>query len=155
MTQGAGLMPFGSIHCGFGIPSQLNSSTAKVYIKRDGTQGNAALIDPKTGDYVLDEFGNTVGDDSINQMVYLAFNTLYNSSSVPNFGFPIDISNSVITDGLINRIKLAVFKTVKHMTDAKVITIISVNVKRATQTGLEVIVQWRNNSTNEINVFTF
>lgn len=154
MTLGAGHMPLGSIHCGYGIPSMVNSSAAKLWIKPDGTQGNCALINPDTGDYVLDQYGNSVGGDSIPQMVYLALRTLFNSSAVSNFGLDIDITNQVISDSLKNRIKLSVFSSLKHMTDPKTITIVDVTVNRASATGLEINVEWRNNITNEISIFT-
>lgn len=155
MTTGAGNYPVGSLHCGFGQPSQINSSTAKVWIKRDGTQGNASLIDPRTGDYVLDEFGNSVGDDSINQMVFLALTTIRNTSAVSNFGLELDINNSIINESTLPRVKLAVFKALKHLTDPQVITIVDVTTTRISGTGLEINVQWQNNSTGEINIFTF
>lgn len=153
-TLGAGHMPCGSLHCGYGIPSMVNSSAAQLWIKPDGTQGNCAYINPDTGDYELDQFGNSVGGDSINQMVYLAFKTLLNTSAVSGFGLDLDTTNQVINDSLINRIKLSVFKAVKHMTDPKTITIVNVTARRVTPTGLEINIEWRNNITNEISVFT-
>jgi hypothetical protein len=155
MSTGAGYAGVGSSRVGFGTPTMINSSTAKVYIKADGTQGNCAMIDPLTGDYVLDDYGNSVGDDSVNQMVYLAFKTLFNSSAVDGFGLDIDVTNSVINDNTNLKVKLAVMKAVKHLTSARVISIVSVTTQRITSTGLQVLIQWMNLSTGEINELTF
>lgn len=155
MSIGAGYSGAGGGHVGFGMHTSINSSTAKVYIKADGTQGNCAKIDPLTGDYVLDEFGNSVGDDSVNQMVYLAFNTLFNTSAVDGFGFDINTTDSVISATTNQKIKLAVMKAARHLTSNGVISIVSVTPQKVTPTGLQVIIQWMNLSTGEINDLTF
>lgn len=155
MTLGAGIAALGAARVGYGTPSQANSSTVKVYIKSDGTQGNCAKIDPATGDYVLDEFGNSVGDDSVNQMVYLALNTILNSSTVSGFGIDLNTRDYVINETTTLQVKLAVMKAVKHLTSKNVITIVSVQVQKVTQTGLQILIQWMDNSTGEINELTF
>ena len=155
MSIGAGYSGVGSSKAGFGTPTMINSSTAKVYIKADGSQGNCAKIDPLTGDYVLDDYGNSVGDDSVNQMVYLAFNTLFNSSAVDGFGFDLNTSDSVIDETTNLKAKLAVMKAAKHLTSNGVISIVSVTTQKITQTGLQVVIQWMNLSTGEINDLTF
>lgn len=155
MVAGYGMAGLGSTAFGYGVPSMVNSSTAKLWIKADGTQGNCAKIDPVTGDYVLDANGNSVGDDSINQMVYLAFNTIFNTSAVRGFGFDISPDNAVISPAMIQRVKLSAFKAVKHLTDPRIVSIVSVDIKRISGTGQEVHIEWRNNSTGEINLLTF
>lgn len=153
--NGFGKAGIGASSYGFGEPSQINSSTAKLWIKADGTQGNCAKIDPNTGDYVLDAGGNSVGDDSINQMVYLAFATILNSSTIRGFGFDVRPDNATLSTGTAQRVKLAAYKAVKHLTDPGVISLVSVNVVRISGTGQEIHIEWRNNSTGEINLFTF
>lgn len=152
---GAGYAYVGSSNAGFGNPASINSSVAKMYLKADGTQGNCAKIDPTTGDYMLDAYGNSIGDDSVNQMVYLAFKTLFNSSSVEGFGFKIDTSSYVIDETTNQKIKLAVMSAVKHLTSTKLISIMSVVVNKITQTGLSIDIQWINLSTGEINTLTY
>ena len=155
MATGFGSSPIGSSTIGYGVPTTINSSAAKVYIKADGTQGNCAKINPLTGDYMIDENGNSIGDDSINQMVYLAYNTLFNSSTVNGFGFDVNIHDLVINEQTKSKVKLAAMKAVTHLTSKNIITIISVIVKKITATGLEVKIEWMNNSTGEINELTF
>lgn len=153
--SGFGYTSLGSSPFGFGLPATANSSVAKLWIKSDGTQGNCAKIDPKTGDYVLDVNGNSVGDDSVNQKVYLAYKTMLNSSAVAGFGFDLDLDNALINQTRVNSVRLAAYQAVKHLTDPGIITLVSVDVKRVTPTGMEIRIQWRNNSTNEINTLTF
>lgn len=155
MTLGFGAAPFGSSPAGYGLPSFVNSSTAKLWIKENGEQGNCAKIDPLTGDYVLDENGNSVGEDSINQMVYLAFSTILNSSIINGFGIDLNVTDYNMSTNILQRCKLAVMKAVKHLTDRNVISIVSVDVNKISGTGVEIKVNWRNNSTGEINEFTF
>lgn len=154
MVLGAGMAPAGSSIVGYGSPSMVNSSTAKLWIKSDGSQGNCAKIDPTTGDYALDGYGNSIGDDSINQMVYLAFRTILNSSTIKGFGIDINVTDYTMSTNIEKRVKLAVLKAVKHLTDPKIITIESIIVNRLTPTGIDVKINWINNSTGQLNEFT-
>lgn len=151
MSAGFGKAKFGSSHSGFGTPSTLNSSVAKTLINEQGLQGDCPKIDPLTGDFVLDANGNPIGDKSINQMVYLAFRTLYNSSGVLNFGFDINTTDYTINDTAKLRVKLSVMNASKHLTKAGLINIVSVDVQKVTATGLQILIQWMDLSTNEIN----
>ena len=153
--SGFGFTSLGRSPFGIGLPATANSSVAKLWIKSDGTQGNCAKIDPSTGDYVLDANGNSVGDDSVNQKVYLAYKTMLNSSAVSGFGFDLNLDGALMSQTKINNVKLAAYQAVKHLTDPGVITIVSVDVRRVTRTGMEIRIKWINNSTNEINTFTF
>ena len=151
---GFGASGFGNSIFGFGTPASTNSSTAKIFIKSDGTRGNCAKLDPYTGDYVLDSAGNPVGDDSVNQMVYLALRTTKNSSALLNFG--IDISKiKTITDNVQLKFQLAVKNAVKHLTDRQLISILSVDVffPPNMPTALQVKVMFKNLTNNEVNTF--
>lgn len=149
---GFGLSKFGLSIFGFGDTIHGNTTTAKLFLKPDGAKGNAIKIDPSTGDFVFDANGNPVGDNSVNQMVYLALKTTYNSSALLNFG--IDISNiKTITSNLDLKFKLAVNAAVKHLTDRNLITIISVDVSTIPNkpTAVQVNVKWRDQTSGEIN----
>ena len=153
-SLGFGLSPFGSSVYGFGQAASVDSTTAKLFLKPDGTRGNAAKIDPYTKDYVLDDNGNIVGDNSVNQMVYLALRTTKNSSVL--LGFGIDISKiKTVTDNVNVKFQLAVNEALKHMTDKKLISNVTVKVNKIGQLpgALEVIVNWRDNTNGETNVF--
>ncbi len=151
---GFGYAGFGLSHFGYGTPAAINSSTKALFKKLDGTYGNCGLIDPLTGDDVLDDSGNPIGDNSINQMVYLALRTTRNSSVLLNFG--IDIKNiKTITDNIKLKFQLAVNDAVKHLTDRKLITITLVEVTEIMNKpgAIQVLVNWKDNSNGEINSF--
>ena len=151
---GFGLSPFGTSIFGYGTTTSLNSSTAKLFLKSDGSRGNVAKIDAVTGDFVLDEFGNKVGDDSVNQMMYLALRTSKNSSALLNFG--IDLSSiKTITDGVNLKITLFINDAVKHLTDKNLVSIENVIIERTKDTGLAINVKWKNLTSNELNTFKF
>lgn len=151
---GLGVSGLGTSIFGYGSLISTNTTTAKLFLKTDGTIGNAIKIDPLTGDYVLDSNGNPVGDNSINQMVYLAFKTTRNSSALLNFG--IDISKiRTITDNVNLKFQLAVNQAVKHMTDRNLIKIISVDVSQINNlpNTLKVLVKWKDLTNGETNSF--
>lgn len=151
---GLGLCAFGTSVYGFGTPGVSNSTTAKLFIKPDGTRGNVAMIDPQTGDYVLDVNGIPVGDNSINQMMFLALRTTRNSSALLNFG--IDISKiKTITPNIQLKFQLAVNDAVAHLIARNLVTITSVSVTNLLNkpTSIQVMVNWKDNSNGEVNAF--
>lgn len=140
-VYGVGITPGGSSAIGYGTPSHVNSSTAKLWIKENGAQGNCAKIDPNTGDYVLDEFGNSVGDDSVNQMVYLALVTKLNSSAIQGFGLDLNVTDYNMTTNILQRCKLAVKNALSHLTTKNVICVETVEVNRVNSIGIEIKVK--------------
>lgn len=149
---GYGLSGFGNSIFGYGTPGVSDSSAAKMFIKSDGTKGNVAKIDFSTGDYVLDAGGNPVGDNSVNQMVYLALKTTKNSSSLRNFGIDL-LSIKTVTENIKLKFNLAVSSALKHMTDRKLISIISVDVNQIINKpgAITVNVKWRDETSGDIN----
>jgi len=151
---GFGLCGFGTSVYGFGTPGTANSTTAKLFIKEDGTRGNTIKIDPNSGDYVLDDNGIPMGDNSINQMVYLALKTTKNSSALLNFG--IDIASiKTVGDNVKLKFTLAVNDAVKHLTDRRLISIVSVDVVQLMNKpgAIQVTVKWKDLTNGEVNAF--
>ena len=58
----------------------------REFIDANNQLQNSRYINPKTGDYQLSKDGHFVGMSGIQQQVYLAIATQYNSSAQPNFG---------------------------------------------------------------------
>ena len=154
MVLGFGKSGFGGSQFGYGTPSKVNSSVSRMWIKQDGTQGNAAMIDPTTGDYLLDANGNPVGTDSINNMVYLALQTKYNSSTVAGFGLNLDFTNSNSATMNTGKIKLAVAQALMHLIKPGIISLVSVVANKTSTTGYQIEVQWKNLSTGDISSLT-
>ena len=75
-----------------------------------GQQQNARAINPSTGDYIVNTNGQLYGMDEIDNQVYLAVATLYNSSALLNFGQQLSQLKVVSTsqkskiDNLVNSV---------------------------------------------------
>jgi hypothetical protein len=145
---GCGACGAGSSAAGFGETATMNSITAKLFIKLDGTQGYCALIDQNTGDFVLDSEGNRVGDDAVNQLVYLALFTEKGSSVIFDFG--LELQQDTINDNtkliVTNSVKLAL----KSLIDRQLVELIAVNVSIAEE-SVSVGIIWRDVTRNKIN----
>ncbi len=149
---GMGAAPRGSSLFGYGVTPAAPAATAALLVKQDGTQGDAALINNQTGDFVLDASGNKVGDDSLNQRVYLAIATVLGSSAVPTMGLaPL---GGVITAGTIQQAKNAITTALAPLTSANLIAILSIDVGRFNQSGVQRRVRWQALTTGQV-VTTF
>jgi hypothetical protein len=145
---GMGACPMGSSLFGYGTTPAAPAATAALLVKLDGSQGDAALIDTQTGDYVLDAFGNKVGDSSVNQMVYLALATVLGSSAVQTMGLaPL---GGVITAGTIQQAKNAIAAALKPLTDLNLIVILSIDVGRFNASGIQRRVRWQTVTTGQV-----
>lgn len=150
LDLGIGECGCGSSAAGFGEHATMNSTSAKLFIKTDGTKGECALIDPNTGDYVLDMNGSKIGDDPVNQLVYLALLTQKGSSAVYDFG--IDLQQDTISDSTQLIAKNAVQKALKSLIDQRLVDLISVNIS-IVYDAVSVGIVWRDVTKNKINTF--
>ena len=149
MSGGLGACGYGNASYGYGDVPVGNSSTAALLKKTDGTQGDAAYIDPTTGDFVLDANGNKVGWDSLDQMVYLALATTLGSSAVTTLG--IALPSGLITPNIATQNQNAVYAALKSLTDQNLITILSVvTLRQPNPDGLRLQVGWQSVSTGQI-----
>ncbi len=140
LNRGAGNCGCGSSSAGFGTPYRLDSTAAQIFIKQDGSQGNIELIED--GDYVLNDTGINVGDDSTHHSVMFALTTLRDSSAVRNFGvgpFPKVVGGSTERE-IIASVELAL----KHLTDSRSITLLNVSFSRFGSTSGQIVVTWQN-----------
>lgn len=147
-TLGLGAAGFGSSGFGFGTPASNNSSTAALLRKEDGSIGDCVKIDTRSGDYVLDEAGNKVGWDSLEQSVYLALRTLKGSAAVATLG--IELPTGVIRDDLATRNRAAVAAALKSLTDARLLELVDVLTTRLGTSAVQLEVKWKRLSTGQI-----
>lgn len=145
---GAGESSFGGSIAGFGETAVLNSTSAKLYLKSDGTSGDSAKINVETGDYILDEEGNKVGDDSINQLVYFALMTKKDSTLIPNFG--LNLSDTVISSNTEKIVKISVKDALKRLIDKNLVELIDVKVV-IDYDKVNVSIKWKDIVRNKIN----
>jgi hypothetical protein len=138
---GVGACPIGSTGAGIGAFSQVSSSASRLFLKDDGTQGNAAYLNPATLDYELDERGVEKGADSTQMKVQAALFTQRNRSSLDNFG--LDLTEiQTIPVNVVRVVDAMVRESLVHLTSASLITIMSVDVERFEQTGVSVHIKW-------------
>jgi len=148
---GIGFAPLGSTPIGFGAPSKLNSTTAKLYLGTDGARKNAAAIDAVTGDALRDATtGMHRGMDSVQQQVYLALRTMKGSSSVLSLG--IAFRATTISETTTRKIEEAVRAALAGLVLRQLVRIVSIKSERVKMTGVSVTVTWTNLTNNETNV---
>ncbi len=148
---GIGLAPLGSSSLGFGAPTRLNSTTAKLYLAADGTRKNAAAIDTVTGDIKRDPLtGIHLGMDGVQQQVYLALRTLKGSSVVLSLG--IAFKATTISATTTRKIEEAVRAALADLVLRQLVKIVAIKPERVKITGIRVDVTWTNLTTNETNV---
>lgn len=138
---GLGACPCGSVPAGFGTPASLDTQPRNVLTCADGTQGNAALLDYTSGDYVIDQYGHKVGCDSLQQRVYLALVTVLGSAADTTLGTAWPAGT--ITPDLPQRNEAAVRAALKRLTDAKLVQVVAVITTPFAPTGRQVQVTWR------------
>jgi hypothetical protein len=145
---GFGFSPFGTSPLGFGAVPTPNSTTAKLLVKEDGTRGNAAYIDPATGDYVIDDAGQKRGADSVPMMVQLALLTVKDSSAV--IGFGLEPFGGLFSTDVDRKVDASARAALSHMTKRKLISIQGVTFTRVNERAGMIEVKWINLASGEV-----
>ncbi len=142
------MAPFGTVPFGYGTPAIANPNVGLVFRKTDSSLGNNRFIDPSTRDYVIDtETGRIVGQDAMQQMVYLALVTVKESSAVFDLGQNFT-SIKVITENIEAQITNEVKRALNHLTVKKQITINNIFVERDDRNVIRIHVVWTDTSKN-------
>jgi hypothetical protein len=151
---GLGFAPLGTSLAGFGVPDTAVISKPRVFIKADGTQGNAALLQPNDEgklDYVLDASGQKVGADSVPMMVLLALKTALGSSIDGTLG--LDVSEMrQFTGNSAQAADAAVRKALASLVARRLISVLSVTFEREGQNACLLFVSWMDLSNGEKNI---
>lgn len=147
-TLGFGTCPLGTAPFGYGSPATTDVDQAKIFLKADGTQGDAALINPRTRDYVLDARGRKVGWSALEQKVYLALVNQLGSAADLLMG--IDLPSGVVTADLAQRNEQAVKAALKSLTDTNQIQIVSVTTTFLAPTATQIETKWRDVTTGAV-----
>jgi len=149
---GIGACGCGSAGAGYGSPAQVNSATAPLFRKSDGTYGDCQEIDTRpghVGDYKLDADGNPLGWDSVKQMVYLALKTVLGSSAVPTMGLELEMT--IIRDDTARKNRLSVEAALSRLITQGLIALIDVVTTRLANSAIQIEVKWEDISQGEIN----
>jgi hypothetical protein len=149
IQKGLGFSSYGFSSYGFGSPSIYITSKIPVFITSSGTQGNAASINPTTGDFNVDSSNNIQGDNFINQKVILALGTGFNTSVLANFG--LDLSSiQTVTQNIQLKVNIAVKNALSALVSANQIAINNIIVSQTSiPNRININVQWTNLLTNQ------
>ncbi len=146
--RGFGLAPFGLSPYGYGSPALANPNVGLIFKKTDNSIGSNRFINPETRDYMIDEdTGRLVGQDAVQQLVYLALVTVKGSSAVTNLGQSFT-SIQVKTQNVDIIIKNEVNLALKKLIDKKQITLNDVFVEFVNGAAL-IRVVWTDISQNK------
>lgn len=85
-TLGAGACGAGSAGAGVGTPATADAHVRRFLLTASGAQGTAPRVDSRTLDLEIDDDGNVVGADSVDQSVQLILTTRRGSTMDPDFG---------------------------------------------------------------------
>lgn len=138
--SGCGICGAGTTGAGVGAFPLVNSSQARLFLKDDGTHGDAAAIDPLTRDYTLDDRGIEQGTTSIQAKVQLALSTQPGNAVL---GFGLDLSSlDVYRTSSQRTAEIAVKNALVHLTEAKLISILSVELAQILGSRAKLVVNW-------------
>lgn len=155
VNLGFGLCPMGSTPMGFGLPGSIDAMAPRPLIRVDGTQGDAALIDTTTGDYVLDASGNKVGWGALDQEVYLRLRQTLGSSADADVGIDLPVGGNITPD-LAQKNRNAVELALQPLTAAAMIEIVDVITTRINgkTDAITLEVRWRDLSAGDDDKLT-
>lgn len=127
--------PFGSTPYGIGQPSDANPNGGGALRGQFTDQPTGSRrIDPRSKDYVLNEWGRIRGMDDTQQLVLLAVSTDRGSSAVRELGHELKKIDR-ITDNFERRVDSTFRTALEHLVSRGMIAIHSVTVERASVPG--------------------
>ena len=143
--SGLGLAPLGTSVLGYGTPATSDSTTRAPYLIEKGdttqTQGDAALINPATRDFVVDPLtGQYKGMTGVQQEVYLALITVRGSSADGGMGQTFSTIQTLSPD-TETAVKSKVREALARLVGRGAISIVSIAVRVVT-TQLFISVEW-------------
>lgn len=135
---GAGLGPYG-----FGTPAAAPEPGGAVFREASsGAQLSARAIDPKTGDYIYDDYGRVTGMSAGAQAVYLACKVDLGTSSVPTLGQRLRAIDR-ITANFQRRVEETIRAALSVAVSTGLIKIIAIDTERMSERGVFARVRWR------------
>jgi hypothetical protein len=146
-SGGFGSTPFGTGPFGFGMPVTGTPATGQLFADaQTGTIGTGRKIDQGTRQYAFDSDGNPVGQDTVPQLVQLAYSTVKGSSILPDLGESYS-ELETIGDDFQDRLTALATAPVQFLIDDKRLEILSVTIDRIGVSGARIAVAWRDTTT--------
>lgn len=132
--MGFGGSGFGSSPYGIGTPTSASSGGKILRNTLTGQSTGSRRLDPKTKDYVLDEYGRIEGMSNVQQLVLVAVSTEQGSSAVRTLGQDLKKIDR-ITNNFEKRVENVLRAALSHLTDDNLIEIKSITTTRLPTTG--------------------
>jgi len=141
---GVGKSPVGKAPAGLGVPDAAPSNAGTSLVDANGVQQSTRLIDPVTGQYVIDERGRYVGVSAVAQRVQLALTTTVGSASVYTLG--IDTPGGVIGNNFVSRRRATILQALAGLVKEKAIEVVDITIDASVR-PIYTQVRWRDLTT--------
>lgn len=141
---GVGKAPVGKAPAGLGVPDAAPSNAGTSLVDARGVQQSTRLVDPVTGQYVIDERGRYVGVSAVAQRVQLALTTTIGSASVYTLG--IDAPGGVIGNNFVSRRRASILQALAGLVKENTIEVVDVIVDTSVR-PIYTQVRWRDLTT--------
>lgn len=137
---GAGLCPAGLTPAGYGYLPIVETAKPQAFRMADGSTGEVAKIDAKTGDYVLDDKAQKLGMTAAQQQVLLALKTI-EGSAYGDFG--IERMPETINDRTRLEIRAKLTNALADLRARGIVELVRVDIQQPKDGALLIFVEWR------------
>jgi hypothetical protein len=145
---GLGAAALGGCIVGFGEPGAADNYGGSVF--RDlatGASLTGRYIDPKTRQYVYDQYGRALGQSTVPQLVQLALTTKLGSSTVSTLGQRFG-ELDVIDESFDGRARAFVDQALADLVSKNLVEVLSVDIDRVAVSGERIHVRWKDLTTD-------
>lgn len=149
--SGFGSSSFGAAPYGLGTPEAEETPSGKALALASNpaalrAKERARYIDPVTRQFQVDEHGQFVGMDAVQQQVYLALRTIRGEAIPEQLGTEI-LSIQDIGDDFEQRVRQSVDDALARLVKAKLVRVDGVDIDRPNRNAALIRVRWTNLAT--------
>jgi hypothetical protein len=141
--SGFGSQPLGSTPYGLGTPASAPIPGGAV-LRNPATNASTGSrrIDPKTGDYVLDDSGRILGMSDTQQLVFMAVLTVRGSSAMATLGHRLD-DIETMGSSFEREVEATYQEALADLVARRLIEIVAIDVRRLHPGAAYIKVRWR------------
>ncbi len=155
MALGLGSSSIGNSPYGLGTPAPgfKPAGLALIDFAGSGLQDGARYIDPITGLFSVDQYGQFRGMTPAQQQVYLSVKTDVQTAIPVTLGHDLK-SIQDIGPNFVAQVQAIISKSLVRLTSAKIISIQSISVEQVKPTGALIHIQWTDLTTGVVQTTT-
>lgn len=153
MSGGFGISPFGVGPYGYGTPPGAPTPAATFFGGQNVTSAQSftgRAINPATRQYIFDAAGRIAGQDTVQQLVYLAYATKKGTSVIASLGSSI-LGTDTIDETFQAVLTARATEPIQSLIDDGRVSVVSVDVTRFSADGVSIAVRWKDTSTGREN----